>query len=87
VTGFRKSAETHEDYGLAPRAAGGVISGAVIYEAACQAIARGVEGLDKARDRRRAEREAILATLQSFGLITRTRGGVSVPPPKCELIS
>ena len=33
------------------------------------------------------EREAILATLQSFGLIIRTRGGVSVPAPKCELIT
>jgi transposase InsO family protein len=73
------------DLGLPP--ASGVISRAVFYRAACQAIARAVEGLDKARERRRAEREAILATLQSFGLIIRTRGGVPVPAPRCELIT
>jgi transposase InsO family protein len=65
------------DLALAP--ASGVVSRAVFYEAACQAIACAVEGLDGARERRRAEREAILATLQSFGLINRTRGGVPVP--------
>lgn len=41
----------------------------MFYEAACQAIACAVEGLDKARERRRAEREEILAALQSFGSI------------------
>lgn len=33
-----------------------------------------LDGFDKARKRRRAEREAVLATPQSFGLINRTRG-------------
>jgi hypothetical protein len=73
------------DLGL-PRAAG-VISRAVFYEAACQAIASAVEGLEPARERRRAEREAILATLQSFGLINRSRGGRPGPSPKCALIT
>ena len=65
-------------------AAGGVISRAVFYKTACQAIARAVEGLEAARERRRPEREAILATLQSFGLITRTRGGVPIPAPNAN---
>jgi transposase InsO family protein len=73
------------DLGLPP--AGGVISRAVFYEAAYQAVARATKGLDGARERRRAEREAILATLQSFGLINRTRGGVPVPEPQRALIT
>jgi transposase InsO family protein len=73
------------DLGL-PRA-DGVISRAVFYEAARQAVACATEGLDGARERRRAEREAILATLQSFGLINRTRGGVPVPVPQRALIT
>jgi RNA:NAD 2'-phosphotransferase (TPT1/KptA family) len=52
------------DVALPP--ASGVIWRAVFYETACQAIARAVEGLESVRERRRAEREAILATLQSF---------------------
>jgi len=57
----------------------------VFYEAACQAIARAVEGLDKACRPSRAEREAILAALQTLALIARTRGVVPVPAPTCEL--
>jgi hypothetical protein len=48
---------------------------------------RGVAGLDAARERRRAERGAILATLQSFGLISRSRGGVPMPVPESALIT
>jgi hypothetical protein len=73
------------DLGLPP--AEGVISRAVFYEAACKAIACAVEGLEPGRERRRAEREAILATLQSFGLINRTRGGIPVPTSEVALIT
>jgi len=69
---------TAADYDLGLTPAAGVISRAVFYETACQAIARAVEGLDRARERRRAEREAILATLQSFKVITRSRGGLPI---------
>jgi hypothetical protein len=53
----------------------------------CHATASAVEGLDGARERRRVEREAILATLESFGLIIRTRRDVPVPAPKAALIT
>ena len=33
-----------------------------------------MQGIDDARGRRRAEREAILCTLEELGLVTRTRG-------------
>jgi transposase InsO family protein len=78
---------TAHDYDLGLPRAGGVISRAVFYEAACQATARAVEGLGPGRERRRAEREAILTTLQSFDLINRTRGGVPVPCPQTALIT
>jgi hypothetical protein len=73
------------DVGLKP--AEGVISRAVLYETARQAVARATAGLDKARERRRAEREAILATLESFGAITRSRGGEPIQAPQRELIT
>jgi transposase InsO family protein len=76
--------KTADDYdvGLAPAA--GVISRAVFYETACQAVARVTAGLDRARERRRAEREAILATLQSFNVISRSRGGAPSPAPNAN---
>jgi hypothetical protein len=79
--------KTAHDYDLGLPRAEGVISRAVFYEATCQAIASAVEGLESARERCRAEREAILATLQSFGLINRTRGGVAVPTSEAALIT
>jgi transposase InsO family protein len=57
------------------------------YEAAVAACSRAVLGLDDGRGRRRAEREAILNTMERFRLITRTRGGVPIPAPKPESIS
>jgi len=39
------------------------------------------------RARRRVEREAILAALQYFAMITRTRGGLPIPPPFAEVFS
>jgi hypothetical protein len=44
------------------------------YDTACAAIRNAVLGIDDVRARRRAEREAILCTLEQFGLVTRTRG-------------
>jgi transposase InsO family protein len=79
--------QTAHDYDLGLPKAEGVISRAVFYETVCQAIARAMEGLEPGRERRRAEREAILATLQSFGLIIRTRGGVPVPAPEAALLT
>jgi hypothetical protein len=44
------------------------------YETACAAIRSAVQEVDNPRARRRAEREAILCTLEQMGLVTRTRG-------------
>ena len=44
------------------------------YDTACAAIERAVQRTDDARARQRAEREAVLCTLEQFGLVTRTRG-------------
>jgi len=54
----------------------------VFHAAACRAIHKAVEGCNNPRARRRAEREAILQTLETFGLITRTRGGLPLPGSK-----
>jgi hypothetical protein len=50
------------------------------YEAACRAIREAVQGCRNDRERRKAEREAILSTLENFALIQRTRGGVPISP-------
>lgn len=46
------------------------------YEAACRAIGKAVQGCKSDRERRKAERDAILSVLEDFALISRTRGGV-----------
>jgi hypothetical protein len=50
------------------------------YEAACRAIREAVQGCRNDRERRKAEREAILSVLEDFALIERTRGGVPIAP-------
>lgn len=45
------------------------------YDDACAALARVARETLKARARRRAEREAILCTLEMHGLVRRTQGG------------
>jgi hypothetical protein len=45
-----------------------------LYAAARENIERAVRCARNRRERRRAEREAILATLEGFGLVRRTRG-------------
>ena len=44
------------------------------YEATCTAINSAVLGIVSAKEKRKAEREAIFQSMESFGLITRTRG-------------
>jgi transposase InsO family protein len=46
----------------------------VFYEAACSAIKTAVLGTKNAKEKRKAEREAIFQTLENFSLIVRTRG-------------
>lgn len=57
------------------------------YDTACAAIRSAVQGIENARARRRAEREAILCTLEQFGLVTRTRGRRPAPCSKAERLS
>jgi transposase InsO family protein len=51
-----------------------------IYEAAREAVRNAVANEENGRARRRKEREAILATVEAYGLILRTRGGVPLCP-------
>jgi len=51
-----------------------LVDRARFYDSACAAIERAVPGIDNARARWRAEREAVWRTLEEFGLVTRTRG-------------
>lgn len=50
------------------------------YEAACRAMRQAAQGCRNDRERRKAEREAVLQTLENFALIQRTRGGVPISP-------
>lgn len=57
------------------------------HATACAAIEAAVHGIEDARARRRAEREAILCTLEQFGLVTRTRGRRPATCSKAERLS
>lgn len=50
------------------------------YGAACRAIGEAVQGCANDRERRKAEREAILSVLEDLALISRTRGGAPLAP-------
>ncbi len=50
------------------------------HRMACSAIEDAVRNTPGARARRRATREAIYRTLERFGMVTRTRGGVLIRP-------
>ena len=50
------------------------------YEAACGAIAEAVQECNSDRERRKAEREAVLSVLEDFALISRRRGGAPIRP-------
>ena len=64
-----------------------LVDRARFYDTACAAIRRAVHGIDDPRARRRAEREAILCTLEQFGLVTRTRGRRPAPCLKAVRLS
>lgn len=55
------------------------------YQSTCQAVEIALAGIQGARARRRAEREAILANMERFELIKRTRGGRPYHLVKSEL--
>jgi hypothetical protein len=57
------------------------------YRAACTAIAEATRDCESERERRKAEREAILATLERFGVITRTWGSGASSRVKRERIA
>lgn len=78
---------TAVEYGLALPPAEGIVSREVFYEAACRAIGAAEQQHANGRERRRAVREAILCTLESFGLVTRTRGGLPYTPRKSAVFS
>lgn len=78
---------TAVQYELALPHARDVGSRARFYESACRATARAVEGSPTARERRRGEREAVFATLELYGFITRSRGGVRIRAPESAAIS
>ena len=63
------------------------VSREVFYAAARSAVEHAVKSHEKPRKRRRAVRAAILDTMESFGILRRTRGRARVPIPRCERIS
>jgi len=65
---------TARDYDRRARRWYDLTSRAAFYAAARRAIKEAVEGLTSGHDKRKRTRGAILATLESFGLIKRTRG-------------
>lgn len=65
----------------------GAVARERFHAAACSAIRDALPVPATARARRLAEREAILATLERFGLIRRTRGGVPLLVVEPEKIS
>jgi transposase InsO family protein len=81
--GYRTARELDEIY---PRG-DDLVDRDVFYEAACAAVSEAVAGLEGARARRRAERDAIFRTMECFRLITRTRGGVPIPASEVESVS
>jgi hypothetical protein len=65
-------------------AAQAVVNRTALYREAHCAIAEAVQGCRSARERRLAERRAILATLERHGVITQTRGRMPKPDRKVE---
>jgi hypothetical protein len=75
-----------EVYAALP-AAETLVDRAELFDAAHCAIAEAVEGCRTARERRLAERKALLATLERYELITQTRGPMPQPGRGAEGIS
>jgi len=53
----------------------GRVAREAFYEQACRSMENAVKGGGTARQKRQAQRQAVYETLESFQLITRTRGG------------
>ena len=68
---FPRTAEWMDQ--IVPRAYD-VVSRERFYEACCDNVTAALNDIEGARARRRAEREAIFATMEVSGLIRRTRG-------------
>ena len=62
-----------------------LVSRAVFYEAARSAVAAAVLGIEAPRARRKAERDAIWKTLETFGLARRHVGARRTPNPRRPL--
>jgi hypothetical protein len=62
------------------------ISREQFYADACRRVENAVRGARLPRERRLAEREAILSTMEQYGLIRRTRGDQEYPETKPERI-
>jgi len=60
------------------------VSREAFWTAACAAMEELTKDASNERERRLLEREAVFATLEAFGLVTRTRGGASRPAVKAE---
>lgn len=82
----REDRTAREAYQELPSAQGLVDREQLYREAHC-AIAEAVQGCRTARERRLAERKALLATLERYGLITQTRGRTPRRAGKAEGLS
>ncbi|HEX6241506.1 MAG TPA: hypothetical protein VFZ61_11450 [Polyangiales bacterium] len=81
--GERTAREAYEELPVADAL---VDRAAFVREAHC-AISQAVQGCRSARERRLAERKALLATLERYGLVTQTRGRMPQPDGKPERLS
>lgn len=63
------------------------VSRETFWREACAAIEREMMSANSKRERRMRTREAILATLERYGLLTRTRGEARSPAVKAEVNS
>lgn len=78
---------TAVDYDQSLPPASCVVERKRFYALCCKAVAEGVLDHASPRERRRAERAAILTTLERFGLVTMTGGGVLCSRKKPSIVS
>ena len=63
------------------------VSREIFYDETCRRIEMAVMNARSPREQRRAEREAILSTMEKYGLLTRTRGDQGSRVTKAERFS
>jgi len=73
--GYKSAVQLAEELPAGPD----LVDRAAFYEAACAAVEKAVQGGGTPRERRQAERQAILRTLEDHKLIHIIRGGKSCP--------